>query len=215
MAIFIAIVAIAAAVGLTSVKIDEGSGLECSVFPDKLTQAHGKLTSVKITSPLPKESPLRNRIAKSFPAITTAIFIVASIAVICANIDQAASIAVSGIPALAIAGEACLRASEARITFWTYLYALASGVILAAVGWMPIDALFSPDFQNRAVVIAYAVITDMLFAIGSCACVAFLPEVATFERTFEDGAKRSITVSTRSRAYAEYLAMMGKTSKED
>ncbi len=215
MAFFIAIVAIAAIVGWISVKIDESSGLECGVFSGRLAQAHGKLASVKLTGPLPEKIPLAKRAAKSFPSITTAILIIASVVSICASFDQIAQIAISGIPALAIAGEACLRASDAKKTFRTYLYALASGVVLAFVGWAPVDALLSPDFQNASVMAAYAVITDMLFAVGSCACVALLPEVATFERTFEDGAKRSITVSTRSRAYAEYLAMMNKTSKED
>ena len=122
----------------------------------------------------------------------------------------------TGIVALIIAAEATLRAPEDARTFWTYVYALVAGVVCALVVWEVVAAAASMSFSEKSTLLVYGIVTCICYMLGSGACVALLPSKVTFERTFEDGAKRSITVSTRSAAYSAYVAMMGPSpTKED
>ncbi len=215
MAIFAAIVAALAIAGWAFVKADEMSGLGRNVSSTSLRHAHGKLVRVEAEGELPQKRPFKEKLLGSLPWVTLAALLAVGVAAIGFGISPLMSFSTSGAAALIIAAEACLRADKSKATFWSYLYALVGGVLLALCAWTLLDALLFGTLQEEARLTAYIFATDISFAIGSCLCMALLPEKATFVRTFEDGARRSIAVSTRSVAYRAYLDMMDPSSKED
>ena len=201
MQIIIAAVVLVALIAWIVVKNDEMSGLGRNVKAGSLRHPHGKLVRAKATTAVSDETPLIDRFKRSMPCISS--FVLTAACVVLYTCDFTilghtssqllATLSSTGIVALIIAAEATLRAPEAARTFWTYVYALVAGVLCA-----------------------YGIVTCICYMLGSGACVALLPSKVTFERTFEDGAKRSITVSTRSAAYSAYVAMMRTSpTKED
>lgn len=223
MQIIVAAVVIIALVAWAVVKNDEMSGLGRNVKAGTLRHPHGKLVRAKATTAIPEETPLANRIKRSMPFISSvAIIAVCVVLYACdftvlghSSSQLLATLSSTGIVALIIAAEATLRASEDARTFWTYVYALVAGVVCALVVWEVVAAAASMSFSEESTLL-YGIVTCGCYMLGSGACVALLPSKVTFERTFEDGAKRSITVSTRSAAYSAYVAMMESSpTKED
>ena len=224
MRIIIAAVVLVALIAWIVVKNDEMSGLGRNVKAGCLRHPHGKLVRAKATTAIPEEAPLANRIKRSIPFISSvAIIAVCVVLYACdftvlshSSSQLLATISSTGIVALVIAAEATLRAPKDARTFWTYVYALVAGVVCALVVWEVVAAAASMSFSEESTLLVYGVVTCVCYMLGSGACVALLPSKVTFERTFEDGAKRSITVSTRSAAYSAYVAMMGSSpTKED
>ena len=221
MQIIVAVVVIIALVAWTVVKNDEMSGLGRDVKAGTLRHPHGKLVRAKATTAIPEEAPLAKR---SMPFISSvAIIAVCLVLYVCdftvlshSSSQLLATLSSTGIVALIIAAEATLRAPEDARTFWTYVYALVAGVVCALVMWEVVAAAASMSFSEESTLLVYGIVTCVCYMLGSGACVALLPSKVTFERTFEDGAKRSITVSTRSAAYSAYVAMMESSpTKED
>ena len=224
MQIIVVAVVLIALIAWIVVKNDEMSGLGRNVKAGTLRHPHGKLVRAKATTVIPEEAPLANRIKRSMPFISSvAIIAVCVVLYVCdftvlghSSSQLLATLSSTGIVALIIAAEATLRAPEAARTFWTYVYALVTGVICALVVWEVVAAAASMSFSEESTLFVYGIVTCVCYMLGSGACVALLPSKITFERTFEDGAKRSITVSTRSAAYSAYVAMMGTSpTKED
>ena len=224
MQIIVVAVVIIALVAWVVVKNDEMSGLGRNVKAGTLRHPHGKLVRAKATTAIPEEAPLANRIKRSMPFISSvAIIAVCVVLYVCdftvlghSSSRLLAALSSTGIVALIIAAEATLRASEDARTFWTYVYALVAGVVCALVVWEVVAAAASMSFSEESTLLVYGIVTCVCYMLGSGACVALLPSKVTFERTFEDGAKRSITVSTRSAAYSAYVAMMEPSpTKED
>lgn len=224
MQIIIAAVVLVALIAWIVVKNDEMSGLGRNVKTGTLRHPHGKLVRAKATTAIPEEAPLANRIKRSMPFISSvAIIAVCVVLYVCdftvlghSSSRLLAALSSTGIVALIIAAEATLRAAEDARTFWTYVYALVAGVICALVVWEVVAAVASMSFSEESTLLVYGIVACVCYMLGSGACVALLPSKVTFERTFEDGAKRSITVSTRSAAYSAYVAMMGPSpTKED
>ena len=224
MQIIVIAVVIIALVAWAVVKNDEMSGLGRNVKTGTLRHPHGKLVRAKATTAIPEETPLANRIKRSMPFISSvAIISVCLVPYVCdftvlghSSSQLLATLSSTGIVALIIAAEATLRAPEAARTFWTYVYALVAGVLCALVVWECIATAASLSFNQESTLLVYGIVTCVCYMLGSGACVALLPSKVTFERTFEDGAKRSITVSTRSAAYSAYVAMMRTSpTKED
>lgn len=224
MQIIVVAVVIIALVAWVVVKNDEMSGLGRDVKAGTLRHPHGKLVYAKATTAIPEEVPLANRIKRSMPFISSVAIIAVCVVLYACNftaLGHSSSqllgmISSTGVVALIIAAEATLRAPEDARTFWTYVYALVAGVVCALVVWECIAAVVSLSFNQESTLLVYGIVTCICYMFGSGACVALLPSKVTFERTFEDGAKRSITVSTRSAAYSAYVAMMGPSpTKED
>lgn len=224
MQIIIAAVVLVALIAWIVVKNDEMSGLGRNVKAGSLRHPHGKLVRAKATTAVPDETPLIDRLKRSMPCISS--FVLAAACVVLytcdftilghTNSQLLATLSSTGIVALIIAAEATLRAPEAARTFWTYVYALVAGVLCALVVWECIATAASLSFNQESTLLVYGIVTCICYMLGSGACVALLPSKVTFERTFEDGAKRSITVSTRSAAYSAYVAMMRTSpTKED
>lgn len=224
MQIIIAAVVLVALIAWIVVKNDEMSGLGRNVKAGSLRHPHGKLVRAKATTAVPDETPLIDRLKRSMPCISS--FVLTAACVVLYTCDFTilgqtssqllATLSSTGIVALIIAAEATLRAPEAARTFWTYVYALVAGVLCALVVWECIAAAASLSFNQESSLLVYGIATCICYMLGSGACVALLPSKVTFERTFEDGAKRSITVSTRSAAYSAYVAMMRTSpTKED
>ena len=224
MQIIIAAVVLVALIAWIVVKNDEMSGLGRNVKAGSLRHPHGKLVRAKATTAVPDETPLIDRLKRSMPCISS--FVLTAACVVLYTCDFTilgqtssqllAALSSTGIVALIIAAEATLRAPEAARTFWTYVYALVAGVLFALVVWECIATVVSLSFNQESTLLVYGIVTCICYMLGSGACVALLPSKVTFERTFEDGAKRSITVSTRSAAYSAYVAMMGASpTKED
>lgn len=224
MQIIIAAVVLVALIAWIVVKNDEMSGLGRNVKAGSLRHPHGKLVRAKATTAVPDETPLIDRLKRSMPCISS--FVLTAACVVLYTCDFTilgqtssqllATLSSTGIVALIIAAEATLRAPEAARTFWTYVYALVAGVLFALVVWECIATAASLSFNQESTLLVYGIATCICYMLGSGACVALLPSKVTFERTFEDGAKRSITVSTRSAAYSAYVAMMGASpTKED
>ena len=224
MQIIIAAVVLVALIAWIVVKNDEMSGLGRNVKAGSLRHPHGKLVRAKATTAVPDETPLIDRLKRSMPCISS--FVLTAACVVLYTCDFTilghtssqllATLSSTGIVALIIAAEATLRAPEAARTFWTYVYALVAGVLFALVVWECIATVVSLSFNQESTLLVYGIVTCICYMLGSSACVALLPSKVTFERTFEDGAKRSITVSTRSAAYSAYVAMMGTShTKED
>ena len=224
MQIIIAAVVLVALIAWIVVKNDEMSGLGRNVKAGSLRHPHGKLVRAKATTAVPDETSLIDRFKRSMPCISS--FALTAACVVLYTCDFAilghtssqllATLSSTGIVALIIAAEATLRAPEAARTFWTYVYALVAEVLCALVVWECIAAAASLSFNQESTLLVYGIVTCICYMLGSGACVALLPSKVTFERTFEDGAKRSITVSTRSAAYSAYVAMMGASpTKED
>ena len=219
MATVIVIIIIVAIVGWIFVKSDEMSGLGRNVKMGGMRHPHGKLVGVRATDALPDVEPFAKRFAGTFPIITSIMLLVALIALNCIDAslfgvptsEMALMLSNTGITALIIVVEATFRAPEGKKTFWTFIYALVGAVALGLVVWAVLAAISGGTVNY----IAYSVCTIAAYAFGSSLTVALLPTTVAFERRFEDGAKRSITVSTRSAAYAAYVAMMDETSKED
>ncbi len=224
MQIIVVAVVIIALVAWAVVKNDEMSGLGRNVKAGTLRHPHGKLVRAKATTVIPEEAPFANRIKRSMPFISSvAIIAVCVVLYVCdftvlghSSSQLLAALSSTGIVALIIAAEATLRAAEDARTFWTYVYALVAGVVCALVVWEVVAAVASMSFSVESTLLVYGIVTCVCYMLGSGACVALLPSKVTFERTFEDGAKLSITVSTRSAAYSAYVAMMGPSpTKED
>lgn len=224
MQIIIAAVVLVALIAWIVVKNDEMSGLGRNVKAGSLRHPHGKLVRAKATTAVPDETPLIDRLKRSMPCISS--FVLTAACVVLYTCDFTilgqtssqllATLSSTGIVALIIAAEATLRAPEAARTFWTYVFALVAGVLCALVVWECIAAAASLSFNQESTLLVYGIATCICYMLGSGACVALLPSKVTFERTFEDGAKRSITVSTRSAAYSAYVAMMRTSpTKED
>lgn len=224
MQIIIAAVVLVALIAWIVVKNDEMSGLGRNVKAGSLRHPHGKLVRAKATTAVPDETPLIDRLKRSMPCISP--FVLTAACVVLYTCDFTilghtssqllATLSSTGIVALIIAAEATLRAPEAARTFWTYVYALVAAVLCALVVWECIATAVSLSFNQESTLLVYGIATCICYMLGSGACVALLPNKVTFERTFEDGAKRSITVSTRSAAYSAYVAMMGASpTKED
>lgn len=224
MQIIIAAVVLVALIAWIVVKNDEMSGLGRNVKTGSLRHPHGKLVRAKATTAVPDETPLIDCLKRSMPCISS--FVLTAACVVLYTCDFTilgqtssqllATLSSTGIVALIIAAEATLRAPEAARTFWTYIYALVAGVLCALVVWECIAAAASLSFNQESTLLVYGIATCICYMLGSGACVALLPSKVTFERTFEDGAKRSITVSTRSAAYSAYVAMMRTSpTKED
>lgn len=224
MQIIIAAVVLVALIAWIVVKNDEMSGLGRNVKAGSLRHPHGKLVRAKATTAVADETPLIDRFKRSMPCISS--FVLTAACVVLYTCDFTilghtssqllATLSSTGIVALIIAAEATLRAPEAARTFWTYVYALVAGVLFALVVWECIATAASLSFNQDSTLLVYGIVTCICYMLGSGACVALLPSKVTFERTFEDGAKRSITVSTRSAAYSAYVAMMGASpTKED
>lgn len=224
MQIIIAAVVLVALIAWIVVKNDEMSGLGRNVKAGSLRHPHGKLVRAKATTAVPDETPLIDRLKRSMPCISS--FVLTAACVVLYTCDFTilgqtssqllATLSSTGIVALIIAAEATLRAPEAARTFWTYVYALVAEVLCALVVWECIATAASLSFNQESTLLAYGIVTCICYMLGSGACVALLPSKVTFERTFEDGAKRSITVSTRSAAYSAYVAMMRTSpTKED
>lgn len=224
MQIIIAAVVLVALIAWIVVKNDEMSGLGRNVKAGSLRHPHGKLVRAKATTAVPDETPLIDRLKRSMPCISS--FVLTAACVVLYTCDFTilghtssqllATLSSTGIVALIIAAEATLRAPEATRTFWTYVYALVAEVLCALVVWECIATAASLSFNQESTLLAYGIVTCVCYMLGSGACVALLPSKVTFERTFEDGAKRSITVSTRSAAYSAYVAMMRTSpTKED
>lgn len=224
MQIIIAAVVLVALIAWIVVKNDEMSGLGRNVKAGSLRHPHGKLVRAKATTAVPDETPLIDRLKRSMPCISS--FVLTAACVVLYTCDFTilgqtssqllATLSSTGIVALIIAAEATLRAPEAARTFWTYVYALVAGVLCALVVWKCIATAAFLSFNQESTLLVYGIATCICYMLGSGACVALLPSKVTFERTFEDGAKRSITVSTRSAAYSAYVAMMGPSpTKED
>ena len=224
MQIIIAAVVLVALIAWIVVKNDEMSGLGRNVKAGSLRHPHGKLVRAKATTAVPDETPLIDRLKRSMPCISS--FVLAAACVVLytcdftilghTNSQLLATLSSTGIVALIIAAEATLRAPEAARTFWTYVYALVAGVLCAFIVWECIATAASLSFNQESTLLVYGIVTCICYMLGSGACVALLPNKVTFERTFEDGAKRSITVSTRSAAYSAYVAMMRTSpTKED
>lgn len=224
MQIIVVAVVLVALIAWIVVKNDEMSGLGRNVKAGSLRHPHGKLVRAKATTAVPEEIPLANRIKRSMPFISSVAIIAVCVVLYACNFavlghsssQLLATLSSTGIVALIIAAEATLRAPEAARTFWTYVYALVAGVLCALVAWECIATVASLSFNQESTLLVYGIVTCVCYMLGSGACVALLPSKVTFERTFEDGAKRSITVSTRSAAYSAYVAMMGPSpTKED
>ena len=224
MQIIIAAVVLVALVAWIVVKNDEMSGLGRNVKAGSLRHPHGKLVRAKATTAVPDETPLIDRLKRSMPCISS--FVLTAACVVLYTCDFTilgqtssqllATLSSTGIVALIIAAEATLRAPEAARTFWTYVYVLVAGVLCALVVWECIATAASLSFNQESTLLVYGIVTCICYMLGSGACVALLPSKVTFERIFEDGAKRSITVSTRSAAYSAYVAMMRTSpTKED
>lgn len=224
MQIIIAAVVLVALIAWIVVKNDEMSGLGRNVKTGSLRHPHGKLVRAKATTAVPDETSLIDRFKRSMPCISS--FVLTAACVVLYTCDFTilghtssqllATLSSTGIVALVIATEATLRAPEAARTFWTYVYALVAGVLCALVVWECIATVASLSFNQESTLLVYGIVTCICYMLGSGACVALLPSKVTFERTFEDGAKRSITVSTRSAAYSAYVAMMRTSpTKED
>lgn len=224
MQIIIAAVVLVALIAWIVVKNDEMSGLGRNVKVGSLRHPHGKLVRAKATTAVPDETSLIDRFKRSMPCISS--FVLTAACVVLYTCDFTilghtssqllATLSSTGIVALIIAAEATLRAPEAARTFWTYVYALVAGVLCALVVWECIATVASLSFNQESTLLVYGIVTCICYMLGSGACVALLPSKVTFERTFEDGAKRSITVSTRSAAYSAYVAMMRTSpTKED
>ena len=224
MQIIIAAVVLVALIAWIVVKYDEMSGLGRNVKAGSLRHPHGKLVRAKATTAVPDETPLIDRLKRSMPCISS--FVLAAACVVLytcdftilghTNSQLLATLSSTGIVALIIAAEATLRAPEAARTFWTYVYALVAEVLCALVVWECIATAASLSLNQESTLLVYGIVTCICYMLGSGACVALLPSKVTFERTFEDGAKRSITVSTRSAAYSAYVAMMRTSpTKED
>lgn len=224
MQIIIAAVVLVALIAWIVVKNDEMSGLGRNVKAGSLRHPHGKLVRAKATTAVPDETPLIDRSKRSMPCISS--FILTAACVVLYTCDFTilghtssqllATLSSTGIVALIIAAEATLRAPEAARTFWTYVYALVAGVLCALVAWECIATAVSLSFNQESTLLVYGIVTCICYMFGSGVCVALLPSKVTFERTFEDGAKRSITVSTRSAAYSAYVAIMRTSpTKED
>lgn len=224
MQIIIAAVVLVALIAWIVVKNDEMSGLGRNVKAGTLRHPHGKLVRAKATTAVPDETPLIDRLKRSMPCISSFVLTAACVVLYTCdftilghtNSQLLATLSSTGIVALIIAAEATLRAPEAARTFWTYVYALVAGVLCALVVWEVVAAAASMSFSEESTLLVYGIATCVCYMLGSGACVALLPSKVTFERTFEDGAKRSITVSTRSAAYSAYVAMMRTSpTKED
>lgn len=224
MRIIIAAVVLVALIAWIVVKNDEMSGLGRNVKTGSLRHPHGKLVRAKATTAVPDETPLIDRLKRSMPCISSFVLTAACVVLYTCdftilghtNSQLLATLSSTGIVALIIAAEATLRAPEAARTFWTYVYALVAGVLCALVVWECIATVASLSFNQESTLLVYGIVTCICYMLGSGACVALLPSKVTFERTFEDGAKRSITVSTRSAAYSAYVAMMRTSpTKED
>ena len=224
MQIIIAAVVLVALIAWIVVKNDEMSGLGRNVKTGSLRHPHGKLVRAKATTAVPDETSLIDRFKRSMPCISS--FVLTAACVVLYTCDFTilghtssqllATLSSTGIVALVIATEATLRAPEAARTFWTYVYALVAGVLCALVVWECIATVASLSFNQESTLLVYGIVTCICYMLGSGACVALLPSKVTFERTFEDGAKRSITVTTRSAAYSAYVAMMRTSpTKED
>lgn len=224
MQIIIAAIVLVALIAWIVVKNDEMSGLGRNVKAGSLRHPHGKLVRAKATTAVPDETPLIDRLKRSMPCISS--FVLTAACVVLYTCDFTilgqtssqllATLSSTGIVALIIAAEATLRAPEAARTFWTYVYALVAAVLCAIVAWECIATAASLSFNQESTFLVYGFVTCICYMLGSGACVALLPSKVTFERTFEDGAKRSITVSTRSAAYSAYVAMMRTSpTKED
>lgn len=224
MQIIIAAIVLVALIAWIVVKNDEMSGLGRNVKAGSLRHPHGKLVRAKATTAVPDETPLIDRLKRSMPCISS--FVLTAACVVLYTCDFTilghtssqllATLSSTGIVALIIAAEATLRAPEAARTFWTYVYALVAAVLCALVVWECIATAVSLSFNQESTLLVYGIATCICYMLGSGACVALLPSKVTFERTFEDGAKRSITVSTRSAAYSAYVAMMRTSpTKED
>ena len=220
MQIIVAAVVLVALIAWIVVKNDEMSGLGRNVKAGSLRHPHGKLVRAKATTAVPDETPLIDRFKRSMPCISS--FVLTAACVVLYTIlghtssQLLATLSSTGIVALVIAAEATLRAPEAARTFWTYVYALVAGVLCALVVWECIATAASLSFNQESTLLVYGIVTCICYMLGSGACVALLPSKVTFDRTFEDGAKRSITVSTRSAAYSAYVAMMRTSpTKED
>ena len=220
MNVIIAIVIIAAIIGWVFVKIDELSGLGRNVRAGGPRHPHGKLVSVRNTDDIPETVPFGKRFASSLPFITSAALLALFLALNAVDVrifgipssEMALVLSTTGITALIIVVEATFRAPEGKKTFWTFIYALVGAVALGLAASAPLSLV---GLTGNASLTAYCITTIAAYMFGSALVVALLPDNVTFERTFEDGAKRSITVSTRSTAYAAYTAMMGETPKED
>lgn len=224
MQIIIAAVVLVALIAWIVVKNDEMSGLGRNVKAGSLRDPHGKLVRAKATTAVPDETSLIDRLKRSMPCISSFVLTAAFVVLyVCdftvlghSSSQLLAALSSTGIVALIIAAEATLRAAEDARTFWTYVYALVAGVVCALVVWEVVAAVASMSFSEESTLLVYGIVTCVCYMLGSGACVALLPSKVTFERTFEDGAKRSITVSTRSAAYSAYVAMMGPSpTKED
>lgn len=224
MQIIIAAIVLVALIAWIVVKNDEMSGLGRNVKAGSLRHPHGKLVRAKATTAVPDETPLIDRLKRSMPCISSFVLTAACVVLYTCdftilghtNSQLLATLSSTGIVALIIAAEATLRAPEAARTFWTYVYALVAEVLCALVVWECIATAASLSFNQESTLLAYGIVTCICYMLGSGACVALLPSKVTFERTFEDGAKRSITVSTRSAAYSAYVAMMRTSpTKED
>lgn len=224
MQIIIAAVVLVALIAWIVVKNDEMSGLGRNVKAGSLRHPHGKLVRAKATTAVPDETPLIDRLKRSMPCISSFVLTAAFVVLYTCDFtilgqtssQLLATLSSTGIVALIIAAEATLRAPEAARTFWTYVYALVAEVLCALVVWECIATAASLSFNQESTLLAYGIVTCICYMLGSGACVALLPSKVTFERTFEDGAKRSITVSTRSAAYSAYVAMMRTSpTKED
>lgn len=224
MQIIIAAAVLVALIAWIVVKNDEMSGLGRNVKAGSLRHPHGKLVRAKATTAVPDEISLIDRFKRSMPCISS--FALTAACVVLYTCDFTilghtssqllATLSSTGIVALIIAAEATLRAPEAARTFWTYVYALVAGVLCALIAWECIATAASLSFNQESTLLVYGIVTCICYMLGSGACVALLPSKVTFERTFEDGAKRSITVSTRSAAYSAYVAMMRTSpTKED
>ena len=197
MQIIIAAVVLVALIAWIVVKNDEMSGLGRNVKTGSLRHPHGKLVRAKATTAVPDETPLIDRFKRSMPCISS--FVLTAACVVLYTCDFTilghtssqllATLSSTGIVALVIAAEAT---------------------------WECIATVASLSFNQESTLLVYGIVTCICYMLGSGACVALLPSKVTFERTFEDGAKRSITVSTRSAAYSAYVAMMRTSpTKED
>lgn len=224
MEIIVAAVLIIALIGWVVVKNDEMSGMGRNVKIGGMRHPHGKLVSVRATSEMSEERPFSTRIRQSMPLLSSFAIIVVSVALYVfdfslfgrTNNEFLETLSSTGIVALIIAAEATLRAHEDARTFWTYVYALVAAVVCALIVWEVVAAIASLSFSRESTLLIYGIVTSMGYMFGAGLCVSLLPNKVTFERTFEDGAKRSITVSTRSAAFSAYVAMMGATpTKED
>lgn len=214
MLIVFIVLAVLALIGWVFVKNDELSGLGRNVQAGSLRHPHGKLVSVMPKEAIPKQAPFKDTFLKALPWICALAGIV--IVIVANAIGHAAfadSIMLSALPPLLLAAESIIRGPQPVRSFTNYMIVLVGSVVVMAIAMSIASAaafavgVTASDIWSMPI---FEIILVIACGLGAALTVACLPTRVEFERTFEDGAKRSISVSTKSAAYRAFIAIMNK-----